>query len=52
MDNKLSSKLGTRTSLKTVITKYNTTRTCLYNSTVYTATKLTSTPNFIRKNVL
>ena len=40
MDNKLSSKLGTRTSLKIVITKCDTIRTCLCNSIVYTATKV------------
>ena len=40
MDNKSSSKLGTRTSLKIVIAGYNTTRTCLYNGIVYTATKV------------
>ena len=40
MDNKLSSKLGTRTSLKIVIIKCDTIRTCLYNGIVYAATKV------------
>ena len=40
MDNELSSKPETRTSLKTVTTKCVTIRTCLCNSTVYTATKV------------
>ena len=40
MDNELSSKLGTRTSLKIVIIKCDTIRTYLYNGIVYTATKV------------
>jgi len=40
MDSKLSSKLGTGTSLKTVIVERVTIRMYLYNSTVYTATKV------------
>ena len=40
MDNESSSKLGTRTGLKTVIIKCDTIRTCLYNSIVYAATKV------------
>ena len=40
INNKSSSKLGTRTSLKIVIIKCDTIRTRLYNSTVYTATKV------------
>ena len=40
MDNKSSSKLGTRTSLKIVIIKCNTIRTCLCDGIVYAATKV------------
>ena len=40
MDNELSSKLGTRTSLNTVIIKCDTIGTCLCNGIVYTATKV------------
>ena len=40
MDSKLSSKLGTGIGLKTVIAERVTIRTYLYNSIVYTATKV------------
>ena len=40
MDNELSSKLGTRTGLKIDIVECDTIGTCLYNSIVYTATKV------------
>ena len=40
MDSKLFSKLGTGTSLKTVIAKCNTTQMYLCNGTVYAAIKI------------
>ena len=40
INNKLFSKLGTKTSLGTGIVEYNTTRIYLYNGIVYTTTKV------------